>query len=110
MVVANIQQLQQGILNNTYWPTDLTEFTTPGLSFYAVSVYDASNVLHHNDTRLYPATGIGQGTVLLIADSAGVPIAFQFNKGYALLQVALVSNTQDLKTSTLQILAVGRCS
>jgi len=109
MVIASIQQLQQGILNNNYWPTDLTEFTTAGLSFYAVSVYDASNVLHHNDTRKYPATGIGQGTILLIADSAGVPLAFQFNKGYALLEISPVSNTANLSTSTLQILAVGRC-
>lgn len=108
MVIAGVQQLQQGVLNAAYWPTDLTEFTAPGLTFYAVSVYDASNVLHYNDTRKYPATGIGQGTILLIADSMGVPVAFQFNKGYALLQVSPVSNTQNLQTSMLQVLSVGR--
>lgn len=110
MIIASIQQLEQGILNSTYWPTDLTEFTTPGLSFYAVSIYDASNVLHYNDTRKYPATGIGQGTILLIADNMGVPLAFQFNKGYALLEVSPVSNTANLQTNALQILAVGRCA
>lgn len=110
MVVEAIQQLQQGILNNNYWPTNLTEFTTPGLTFYAVSVYDASNVLHFNDTRKYPSTGIGQGTVLLIADNEGVPVAFQFNKGYALLQVSPVSNSSNLQTNSLQILAVGRAA
>lgn len=108
MVIAAIQQLEQGILNNTYWPTDLTEFTTPGLTFYAVSVFDASNVLHYNDTRKYPATGIGQGTILLIADSTGVPLAFQFNKGFALLQISQVANTANLHTSALQVLTVGR--
>lgn len=110
MVVASIQQLEQGIMNNSYWPTDLAEFTTPGLTFYAVSVYDASNVLHYNDTRQYPATGIGQGTILLIADNDGVPLAFQFNKGYALLEVSPVSNNANLHTNALQILAVGRGS
>ena len=110
MVVAAIQQLQQGILDNTWWPTDLTEFTMAGLTFYAVQVYDASNVLHYNDTRKYPATGIGQGTILLIADNAGVPLAFQFNKGYALLEISPVSNNANLQTNGLQILAVGRGS
>jgi len=108
MVIASSMKLGQGILNETYWPTDLTEFTTPGLTFYAVSVYDASNVLHHNDTRKYPATGIGQGTILLIADNTGVPLAFQFNKGYALLEISPVSNNAGLQTNALQVLAVGR--
>ena len=108
MIVASVQQLEKGILNDTFWPTDLTEFTGAGYTFYAVSVYDASNVLHHNDTRTYPATGIGQGTVLLIADNAGVPLAFQFNKGYALLEITPVSNSANLQTNALQILAVGR--
>lgn len=110
MIVASLTQLTQGVLNDVYWPTDLTEFTTPDLTFYAISVYDASNVLHHNDTRKYPATGIGQGTVLLIADNTGVPLAFQFNKGYALLAVSPVNNSAGLQTNTLQILAVGRSS
>lgn len=108
MVIAGIKQLQQGVLNNIYWPTDLTEFTAPGLSFYAVSVYDASNVLHYNDTRKYPATGIGQGTILLVADSVEAPLAFQFNKGYALLEISPVANSANLQTNALEILAVGR--
>ena len=51
----------------------------------AVMAYDASDILHYDDSRgpgPYQAhTGVGSGTFHLQINSAGTPIGFQFGPG-----------------------------
>jgi hypothetical protein len=54
-----------------------------GVNMLAVMAYDASDILHYNDSRgngpgQFP-TGVGSGTFHLQVSSAGTPVAFQFN-------------------------------
>jgi hypothetical protein len=112
MIVDTVQKLQKGVLNTALWATDLAEFTQPGLQLYAVTVFDSSNVAHHNDQRGNgnpKPTGVGRGTVLVVADAADAPIGFMFAAHDLLLQVQ--SFTVSLPTSATGIigsLAVGR--
>ena len=50
----------------------------------AVMAYDASDLLHYDDSRGNGPgqfrTGVGSGTFHLQINSAGIPVAFQFNK------------------------------
>jgi hypothetical protein len=45
----------------------------------AVTAYDASDIHHYDDSRGPDQTGVGSGTFHLQVNSAGKPIAFQFN-------------------------------
>ena len=45
----------------------------------AVMAYDASDIHHYDDSRGPRQTGVGSGTFHLQVNSAGKPIAFQFN-------------------------------
>jgi|GEM_PF-7109768 len=108
MVISSIQPLVQGQANTPYWPTDLTEFTSNGLQFYAVTVFDSSNVQHWNDSRQDKATGVGKGTILIVANAQGIPVAFQFNKNFVLLTVGNTNYATDLQIGQLQTLAIGR--
>ena len=50
----------------------------------AVMAYDASDILHYNDSRGNGPgqfrTGVGSGTFHLQIDSAGIPVAFRFDE------------------------------
>lgn len=114
MVINNVQKIERRVLNTKFWKTDLTEFNDPGnvLSFYAVSVYDSSNVEHYDDccgNVSAGITGIGQGIVLIITDAADAPIGFMFNAGFKLLQVEPIATTLPVSLlGTIGSLAVGR--
>ena len=114
MVINSIQKIQRGVLNPGFWKTDLNEFIDPNntLSFYAVSVYDSSNVEHYNDQRGNASagtTGVGRGAVLIITDAGDAPIGFMFNAGFKLLQVEQIATSLpgDL-IGSIGSLAVGR--
>jgi hypothetical protein len=112
MVINKIEQLQKGELNQELWASDLTEFTGTDLLFYAVSVYDSSNVAHHNDLRgngTPKPTGVGLGTVLIVADVSGAPIGFMFAAHDLLLAVVPIPIALDNTTvSAIEAIAVGR--
>ncbi|MNC99220.1 hypothetical protein D3C83_174270 [compost metagenome] len=42
---------------------------------------DSSNIRHYNDSRQFPAGGIGSGEIRFRVDSFGRPIQFQFGPG-----------------------------
>jgi hypothetical protein len=48
---------------------------------YAVTVYDSSSVKHYDDTRAFPAGGVGRGVIRFQVDATGTPTAFQFDAG-----------------------------
>lgn len=112
MVVESVQQLQRGVLNNEFWGSDLTEFTGDNALFYAVRVYDSSNVAHHNDLRgngQPKPTGVGIGTVLIIADATAAPIGFMFAAHDMLLAVEPIATTlPSANVGQIGSLAVGR--
>ena len=112
MVVESIQQLEKGKLNQEFWGSDLTEFTGNDVLFYAVRVYDSSNVAHHNDQRgngQPKPTGVGLGTVLIIAGASGAPIGFMFAAHDLLLVVESVATTlASQSVNAIGSLAVGR--
>ncbi len=105
MTVYSIEELTRGQQSQA-WPTHLNEFTGSN-RFFAVTVYDSSNVLHYQDTRVNGATGVGRGTVLVITDMNGAPVGFQFNENFVLLYVKPIATTLS-KTDLLGTLAVGR--
>lgn len=112
MIIAGIAELRKGTLNTSAWGSDLTEFTGNGLSFYAVTVFDSSNVKHYNDQRGNAAagtTGVGLGTVLIITDASGAPIGFMFNVHDMLLQTTPIDTTIAASSvSKIGSLAIGR--
>ncbi|WP_158826620.1 hypothetical protein [Mucilaginibacter lacusdianchii] len=112
MIVDSVEKLQRGVLNAAFWSTDLAEFIQSGLQFYAVTVFDSSNVAHHNDQRGNgepKPTGIGRGTVLVVADEADTPIGFMFAAHDLLLQVQPITVSLPASaTGTIGSLAVGR--
>jgi hypothetical protein len=115
MIIQHVQQLTQGEQNLPYWGSNLTEFTGPAgaLSFFAVSVFDSSNVPHFADQRRIPSTsysfptGVGVGTVLIIADGSGAPIGFMFKEGDKLLEIENIATSLP-DTGNIGTLSVGR--
>jgi hypothetical protein len=112
MIINSVTPLNKGTLNPDVWGSDLTEFSSPNLTFFAVSVYDSSNVAHYRDNRGNAAignTGVGLGTVLLIGDSTGSPIGFMFNIHDKLLQTEPIETALlPSQISQLDTIAVGR--
>lgn len=112
MIVNTVTPLTQGVLNPDLWGSNLTEFKSANLTFFAVSVFDSSNVPHYHDNRgnaSIGTTGVGLGTVLIVGDSTGSPIGFMFNVHDKLLQTESIETVvPSSQIGQLETIAVGR--
>ena len=111
MVITSVEQLAWGT-QSPLWGSNLTEFTNSSkLQFYAIGVFDSSNVPHYQDHRGNAAgkfTGVGYGTILLVANEMGAPIGFMFNPKAMLLAVESIAYSGQGNTGQLGSLAIGR--